>query len=174
MSSAFSDSINMHRFEPGNLPNDIVTEDSAALEFVDRHCGVLRYCHSTGAWYRWNGVYWAQDRTAVAFQWARELARQLGQDQEKKSRYITSKVSFASGVERFAKSDQRIAVTIEYWDSDRWLLGTPGGTVDLRTGELRESLQDDGITKCIPRRPTPQAVRAGFNSLKRRPPAIGN
>src|SRR5262249_22650608 len=75
-------------------------------------------------------------------------ARELAQNEDKKGRYISSKVSFASGVEKFAQGDERIAVTIAYWDSDPWLLGTPGGTVDLRTGELRESRQDDGITKC--------------------------
>jgi putative DNA primase/helicase len=35
----------------------------------------------------------------------------------------------------------------DYWDSDPWLLGTPGGTVDLRTGELRDSRREDAITK---------------------------
>jgi putative DNA primase/helicase len=129
--------------------NDIVTEDSAAVEFVDRHCDVLRYCHSTGAWFRWNGVFWHKDQTGIAFQWARELARQLAENQDDvRKRYITNKTSFASGVERFAKGDPMVAVTIDYWDSDPLLFGTPGGTVDLRTGELRESRQQDGITKC--------------------------
>jgi putative DNA primase/helicase len=146
--TSFSDSFTMHRMEPGNLPNDIVTEDNAALEFVHRHCDELRYCHSTGAWFRWKVVYWEKDQTGIAFQWARELARKLAEDQDERKRYITNKTSFSSGVERFAKGDPRIAVTIEYWDSDPWLLGTPGGTVDLRTGQLRESRHQDGITKC--------------------------
>jgi putative DNA primase/helicase len=133
------------RFEPGSLPNDIVTEDSAAVQFVDRHCDALRYCHSTGAWFKWTGVHWQKDQTGRAFQWARELARQLGEDQDERKRYITNKTAF--GVERFAKVDPKVAVTIGYWDSDPWLLGTPGGTVDLQTGELRESSQHDGITK---------------------------
>ena len=30
-----------------------------------------------------------------------------------------------------------VAVTITYWDADPLLLGTPGGTVDLRTGKIR-------------------------------------
>ena len=33
------------------------------------------------------------------------------------------------------------------WDRDPFLLGTPAGTVDLRTGELREPDPRDGITK---------------------------
>lgn len=136
------------RFEPSpSIANDIVTEDSAAMQFVDLHGKSLRYCHSSGGWYRWNGVYWERDQTGCAFQWARELARQLGEDQDKRSRYITNKTSFASGVERFCKSDPAVAVTIDYWDRDPWLLGTPGGTVDLRTGVLCDSRHEDGITR---------------------------
>jgi putative DNA primase/helicase len=58
-----------------------------------------------------------------------------------------SKTTFAAGVEKFAKSDPTFAVTIEAWDRDPWLLGTPGGTVDLRTGILRAADPAEGITK---------------------------
>ncbi len=127
--------------------NDIVTEDSAATQFVELHSKDLRFCHSSGAWYRWNAAFWSKDQTGIAFQWARELARQLAEDQDERKRYITNKTSFASGVERFAKVDPQVAVTIDYWDADPWLLGTPGGTVNLRTGELNDPNRDDGITK---------------------------
>jgi putative DNA primase/helicase len=127
--------------------NDIVTEDSAALQFVEEHGEQLRYCHSTGSWFRWNGQLWMRDETHLAFHWARELARKLVKDGDKRSRYITSKTSFAAGVERYAKADPAVAVTIDYWDSDPLQLGTPAGTVDLRTGQLRPADQDDGITK---------------------------
>lgn len=129
------------------LPNDIVTEDSAALQFVEKHGDELCYCHSTRSWFRWNGVSWSKDETGMALQFARELARRLAEDQDERKRYITNKTSFATGVERFAKIDPKIAVTIDHWDRDPWLLGTPGGTVDLRTGKLRDSRPDEGITK---------------------------
>jgi putative DNA primase/helicase len=132
----------------GRAPaNDIVTEDSAAVLFVEQYGNDLRFCHSTGAWFRWQLTSWSQDRTGIAFQWARELNRRLAENQDERKRYITHKTAFASGVERFAKVDPQIAVTIDYWDRDPWLLGTPGGTVDLRTGELRDSDRSDGITK---------------------------
>src|ERR1700759_5640029 len=119
MKTAFADNIKTERMEPGaRLPNDIVTEDSAAVLFVERHCDNLRFCHSTGAWFRWNAVHWQKDRTGNAFQWARELARQLAEDQDERKRYITNKTSFAFGVERFAKVDPKVAVTIDYWDAD--------------------------------------------------------
>ena len=56
-------------------------------------------------------------------------------------------ISFAGGVEKFARSDRQMVATSETWDRDPFLLGTPAGTVDLRTGELREPDPRDGITK---------------------------
>ena len=143
----FSDNIGVRRLEPSSFANDIVTEDSAALEFVRLHGTDVRYCHDTGSWFRWTGNFWAQDRTSVVYQWAREVARKLADDQDERKRYITSKTSFASGVDRFAKVDPAVAVTIEFWDNQPLLLGTPEGTVDLRTGKLRPSNRADGITK---------------------------
>jgi putative DNA primase/helicase len=126
---------------------DIVTEDFAAYKFAELHAGRLRFCHGTGAWFEWNGAAWRQIRTALPFQWARELARKLSRTESAKVRYVTSRTSFAAGVERFCRSDPVFAVTADYWDRDPWLLGPPGGTVDLRTGLLRPSDPCDGITK---------------------------
>ena len=127
--------------------NDIVTEDSAALEFIAERGSTLRYCHSTGAWFCWNGNIWSRDEKYVAFYWAREMIRKLVQDESPRIRAISSKVSFCGGVEKFAQRDPAVAVTISYWDKDPWLLGTPTGTVDLRTGTLRPARPEDGITK---------------------------
>ncbi|MCW2110267.1 putative DNA primase/helicase [Bradyrhizobium elkanii] len=143
MTAPASNIVSSERF----LPNDVVTEDSAALRFVELHGDRLRYCHSSGTWYRWNDLYWQPDRTSIAFHWARELVRQLAEDLDERRRYVTSKVAFAAGVERFAKSDPAITTTADCWDTDPFLLGTPGGTLDLRSGKLRVPSQHDGITK---------------------------
>jgi putative DNA primase/helicase len=132
---------------PRGKPNDVVTEDSAARSFVERYGNDLRYCHSTGAWFRWNGRTWTRERTGLAFHFARELARHVAEDQDANKRVKINSTNFAAGVEKFAKTDPDVAVTIDYWDADPWLLGTPGGTVDLRTGVLRLPRRDDGITK---------------------------
>ena len=127
--------------------NDIVTEDSAALEFVAERGSALRYCHSTGAWFCWNGNIWSRDEKYVAFHWTREMIRKLVQDESPRIRAISSKVSFCAGVEKFSQRDPAVAVTIDNWDHDEWLMGTPAGTIDLRTGKLRPSEPKDGITK---------------------------
>ena len=142
MTAAFS-----QRREEPILSNDTITEDSAAVQFIELHGDDLRYCHSTGAWFRWSGLTWSKDQTGVAFQWARELARQLSEDMGQADRYKIAKTTFAGGVERFSKFDPAVAVTMDYWDADPWLLGTPAGTVDLRTGLIRPSNRNDGITK---------------------------
>src|SRR5829696_4961517 len=131
------------RAEKSDFRSSIVTEDSAAQEFAARYSARLRYCHSTRAWFEWDGVRWCQNMTGRAFQLARELARELAAAD--KIHYVTSKTSFADGVERFARSDDAFAVTSEWWDASPFLLGTPGGTVELTTGELRASDPSDGI-----------------------------
>lgn len=130
-----------------NSDVDLLTEDWAAQQFAERYAGKLLFCHDTAKWHEWSGASWSPNRAGVAFQWARELARELCQDEAPKTRFIASKTSFAAGVERFCRSDPTFAVTIEGWDADPWLLGTPGGTVDLRTGELRKAKREERITK---------------------------
>ena len=129
------------------VTDDLVTEDSVASAFTLQNAGELRYCHHTGRWFEWTGNVWRMNETGVVLQRTRELTRAMSAGATDKVRANVNKVSFASGAERFCKSDPKFAVTSEHWDQDPMLLGTPDGTVDLRTGELRPSDQADGITK---------------------------
>jgi putative DNA primase/helicase len=140
-------SFSTRRVDPSHLPNYIITEDSAATEFVERHGENLRYCHTSGAWFIFNATHWQEDKTGKTLQMARVLARELSENQEASKFAVLNKTAFTSGIERFARNDQQVAVTHEYWDADPWLLGTPGGTIDLRTGELRDIRKDDAITR---------------------------
>lgn len=137
-------SYSTRRVDPSFVPNYTITEDSAATDFVEHHGENLRYCHTTGAWFIFKTTHWKEDETNEAFQMVRMMVRELSELQGVTK---VNKTTFASGVERFARGDRQVAVTHEYWDADPWLLGTPGGTVDLRTGELRESRRNDAITK---------------------------
>lgn len=56
--------------------------------------------------------------------------------------------------------DRRHAATADEWDADLWRLNTPGGVVDLRTGEIRPHDRADRMTKIttitpVPGRPCP-------------------
>lgn len=135
------------RIEAPAAQGGILTEDFAAQTFAEHYAGHLRYCHSAGAWFEWTGTAWRRIQTNRVFHICRLMARELARGQEDKVRQGATKNSFVSGVERYAKADPVFAVTIEAWDPDPLFLGTPAGTVDLRTGLLRASDPAEGITK---------------------------
>ena len=55
----------------------------------------------------------------------------------------------------------------EELDGDPWVLNVENGTIDLRTGELREHRQSDRITKLAPVKFDPDAKAPRFYSLRR-------
>lgn len=119
-----------------------VSEDTIALAFTARHGGTLLFDNNVGCWFRWTGAFWEMDETNLAFDYARALARTHGAGERALGRAAT-----AAGVERFARADRTHSVTSSIWDCDPLLLGTPGGTVDLKTGVMRAPNPDDRITK---------------------------
>jgi putative DNA primase/helicase len=118
-------------------------EDAIALAFADKFSNILRYCHDQNTWLEWDGNRWRPERKSLAFHYAREIARSSNIKAERG----TAKASTAGGAERFARADPRIATVSSDWDGDPWLLATPDGTVELKTGELRDSRPGDRITK---------------------------
>jgi putative DNA primase/helicase len=95
--------------------------------------------------FNWTGKYWQCERTKLAFDWVRSLARELAKSNPG-SRQI-SKTSFAGGVERFAQADRAFAVTSDIWDADVWQLNTQSGVVNLRSGIIQPHNPADYITK---------------------------
>ena len=137
-----------HPDRDGSDNDALVTEDSVATAFITQHHADLRFCHHAGTWYRWTGAIWQREETRLAFDWVRATARRLAEKADQaKVAVIAGKAAFASGVERFAQADRAVAVTAATWDTDPWLLGTPGGTVELLTGVLRPARQDDHISR---------------------------
>lgn len=133
-----------------------MTEDGVARAFTAAHADQLRFCHSSGRWHVWTGTHWRKEETKLAFNWARQTCRaRAASDPRSSAAKALAKAATAAAVERFAQADRAFAVTAEAWDSDHWLLGTPGGTVDLRTGELRPARQTDMITKVTAAAPIP-------------------
>ncbi len=119
------------------------TEDGIARAFTDKYKDELRYCHHSGSWFRWDGQRWLKEETHLAFYWTRILCRDLNRACTEK----LAKAATAAAVERFAQADRVFAVTSGIWDADPWLLGTPNGTVDLRTGTVFPANRKDYITK---------------------------
>jgi putative DNA primase/helicase len=112
-------------------------EDRIALDFSALHVERLRFVATWNKWLEWDGVRWRFEDTLHAF----DLSRQLCRNAENTSHKTVA------AVVALARADRRQAATAAQWDADPWLLGTPGGTVDLRTGELLPARQDQYITK---------------------------
>lgn len=126
------------------------TEDAMAQRVADEFGDRMRFDHGRGCWYVWQGTRWEADGTNAGFHAARMTCRHFGGGEER-----LAKASAAAGVERFCRADPVFAVTPDRWDQGLFLLGTPGGTVDLRTGELRPADRDQFITKLTAVAPAP-------------------
>lgn len=127
-----------------------VSEDLIALSFVAQFGATMRFDHDEGRWYEWDGTRWNPNKTDRGFHYAREIGRKMGDGKRQ-----LCKASVASGAERFCRADPKMAVTSDNWDNDKWLLGTPGGVVDLRDGTILPPDPSYGITKLASATPAP-------------------
>ncbi len=109
-----------------------LTEDNIARVFAQRYAGRLLFDHTSGRWLQWDGARWKPEQTRLAYHYARELTRGLNADGKAK----WAKDAAFAAVERIARTDRAFACTIDQFDADPWLLGTPAGIVDLKTGRL--------------------------------------
>lgn len=137
------------RISTGNAIPPRFSEDALALRFSQKYGDDLRYVHVWGKWMSWDHARWAGDSTLHVYDLARGVCRaasaECGDTEKVSALRLASKVTSAA-VERLAASDRRHAATADQWDKDPWLLNTPVGTVDLRTGEVREHRRSDYLT----------------------------
>lgn len=105
----------------------------------------MAFCHSRGGWYEFDGAVWRFQEKPAAFHYTRELAARLSIDA--KNAQTLQKSAFCKGVETFTRADPVFSRSAEDWDKDIWLLGTPDGTVNLRTGNMQRASPADMITK---------------------------
>ena len=124
------------------------TEDALALAFTRRYHRDWRYVAAWGRWLVWDGQRWRTEDTLAATDLIRNVCRQtaLRADNPKVAAKLAS-AGTVGGVERLARADRRHAATTDEWDSDPWLLNTPGGVVDLKTGRKRANERADRMTK---------------------------
>ena len=123
------------------------TEDLVARQFTKRLRDTARYDHDAGCWYFWNGERWQSDQTQTALFACREIARELSAPVGQRVRLNAGRHGFAAGAERLARTEPAHVIRQRDWDPDPYLLGVPGGVVDLRNGTLREPSSSQFITR---------------------------
>ena len=92
------------------------SEDAIALRFAERHADELRYVAAWGHWMEWDGTRWNTDQTLRIFDLARIVVREAAAGLKNTRSMANAKT--VAAVERLAKSDRRIAATINQWDAD--------------------------------------------------------
>lgn len=134
--------------------------DQWLAQKVVRTChGVIRYVPKKDQWLVWAKGCWNPDAEMLAEDMIklelRKIAHWLGNagaaDGEKKNADKDAKQICSSGtlsaVMRLVKSDRAIAVAPESLDFNPWILNTPAGIVDLKTGVMGEPDPDQLCTR---------------------------
>ncbi|GAF93162.1 unnamed protein product, partial [marine sediment metagenome] len=151
----------MMRYPPALQEGWPLTDFGNAARLVTQHGQDIRYCFKSGKWLIWNGKQWKIDEIEEIVRRGKETAKSIYNEaarcNDDKERNEIGKWAKASQFERnlkamisLAKSEPSIPVEPKQLDSDPWLLNVANGTIDLRTGELREWQRNDLITKILP------------------------
>jgi putative DNA primase/helicase len=138
-----------------------LTDVGNAHRFVTQNGRDVRFCHNWRKWIFWDGSRWRVDETGEIERRAKDTVRKLygeascetNDDLRKKlgtwARVSESRSRITAMIE-LAKSEPRIPVLPADLDADAWILNCSNGTIDLKTGELRQHRPGDLITKLVP------------------------
>jgi putative DNA primase/helicase len=152
---------------PDERPTPLSDQYNAEA-LVRAHGADLRYCHPLETWLVWSTTHWQHDRTGEVMRRAKQTVMsfanalpQLSGDELKamlghfKSSLSASRLE---GLVKLARSEPGIPVLPEDLDRDPWVLNVTNGTLDLRTGELRQPhRREDLLTRCLPMAYDPRA-----------------
>lgn len=120
-----------------------LSDDGMAVLLVNKYEDWIRRCSDKGRWYIWNGHVWAEAPKdgGIVREYAKDIARRLPEHPDKVLKW-KAYASSARGVTAMltqAATDPRVCVQYDALDSHGYDLNTPGGIVDLRTGQLGPS-----------------------------------
>jgi P4 family phage/plasmid primase-like protien len=143
---------------PGLNP---ATDIANADRLVVRHGSDLRFVFAWNKWLVWTGACWgdgqieirkrAEDTVRSIYEEADQAEARGDREYAKFVRRHATNSSSAKGVANMIKlAEPKLAASYKDFDKDTWLLACPNGTVDFRTGEMRESRREDYITKLCP------------------------
>lgn len=132
------------------------TDLGNAERFVYRHGRDVRYCYPWGKWLVWTGARWERDEAGRVFKMAKDTVRGIygeasaAEDDDRRKALAKHAASSESETRIRAMLElakPEVPVSPDELDAAPWLLNAPNGTVDLRSGELRDHRREDLITK---------------------------
>jgi putative DNA primase/helicase len=129
-----------------------MSDDNLADAFAQEYAPDWRYVAAWGHWFEWSADRWRYDDTGKHRHLARMVTRQSiywkeAQNLTADGRRKINSARTAGALLQLAQNDRRIAGKVDQWDTDSWLLGVPGGVVDLQSGQYRDPVREQYITK---------------------------
>jgi putative DNA primase/helicase len=124
------------------------TEDALALQFTRAYARDWQYVALWNKWLVWDSRCWRTELTLQATDLIRHVCREaaLKADSARTAAKLASSGT-VSGVERLARTDRGHAAYADSWDADPWLLNTPGGAIDLKSGRVHAHRREDRMTR---------------------------
>jgi putative DNA primase/helicase len=137
-----------------------LTDLGNAERLVHEHGHDLRFAPGLG-WFAWDGRRWKRDRDGEVTRRAKRMVRSMyalagkTEDPDERKRLANwaqqseTKSRLRAAVE-LAETELAVIVDPDQLDADPWLFNAANGTIDLKTGELREHRRNDLLTRISP------------------------
>jgi putative DNA primase/helicase len=130
------------------------TDESLALEFATRNCGLFRYVADWSRWMIFDGSMWTRDETLHVYAEARALVREDSISAPKKDqpRILSSRTIHA--IVSLARTDPILAAVVDQWDDDETVIHCDGEIHQLMVeGDPRSAIPGDYLTKSTATKP---------------------
>lgn len=137
------------------------TDCGNARRLIAVHGADLRYCAPLNGWFIWQGKYWQQDSCNRILRYVRNTVRRMHKeaaemtDPDEAEALIKHAIGSETrravdAMEYLARSEPEVETANTDFNPDDYLFTVDNGTINLRTGELREHRREDLITKMSP------------------------
>lgn len=139
-----------------------LTDLGNARRFIAQHRDEVRSVgQGRGSWRIWDGPRWVPDETGEVHRLAKATVRSLhaeaghAGDEDVRDALLkhatkSEQASSVAALLNLAATEPEISATLDTFDADPWLLNLENGTLDLKTGELREHRREDLMSKLAP------------------------
>jgi putative DNA primase/helicase len=150
------------------------TDLGNAERFVDTQRDRVMWCHTRKAYLCWDGKRYAWDERGEAVKLAHLTARSIFHEaadaESEEEQKVITKWALASQNESrinamLSQAKPYLAVGMEELDRDPWLINCQNGTLDLRTGRVKDHDPADRITKIVPVDYDPDASAPRFKQF---------
>lgn len=143
---------------PTELPNligHLFNDYGNAQRVITLHGAIMRYCHASETWLHWKDGHWATDEDGRARRQSQDTIIEFGKqamalNNQNAAKFAASCLNSQRITNSLREAQPHLAITLKELDRDPFLFNCLNGTIELRTGRLREHRREDFITKLAP------------------------